>query len=114
MDQIPSGNYAILEGTTVNGEPRFRLEPYDAVWGDDTHNASGRSLFRLHGPGRSTGCITACDASNWGVVRDLIRDTSTSSVNVQQSKNFAPGGARLFSVPVGTERLKYYGTLRVD
>jgi hypothetical protein len=113
-DQVPTGNYAVLEGTYKNGQPRFRLEPLDAVFGDDTHHVTGRNLFRLHGPSRSSGCITACDAANWAPVRNVIQSTATSWVNVIRYKSVEFFGYRVLAVPVGIERLRYYGTLRVE
>lgn len=54
-DQIPTGDYAILQRGDQDG---FRLKPYDSVFGNDKHDVTGQSLLRLHGPGRSNGCVT--------------------------------------------------------
>jgi RHS repeat-associated protein len=76
-DQIPAGEYSILEGRTG-----YRLEPHDSIFGDDMHDQTGRTLLRLHGPGGSIGCVTACDASSWSQVSGLISSTSTSQAKL--------------------------------
>ena len=108
-DQIAAGRYAILDR---GGKDGFRLEAIDSMFGDDM-NVSGQSLLRLHGPGRSVGCITACDGSNWGTVKNFIQSTTTSTATVNTYQTFAPGGHMLFRRNTGTETLKYYGTLDV-
>jgi hypothetical protein len=111
-DQIPTGDYAILQRGDKDG---FRLEPYDSIFGDDKHNGTGQSLLRLHGPGRSNGCVTACDATGWAEVKALVQNTSTSLVTVQRYWSLTlPGGYLLMRIPTGTEQLKYYGRLKVD
>ena len=112
-NQIPAGDYAILQRGNSDG---FRLEPYDSVFGNDKHDASGRTLFRLHGPGSSNGCITACDASNWKAVKNLITNTSTTQVEVTRYKSITTpyGGYLIGRFPVGTEKVNYYGRLKVE
>ncbi|MES2356514.1 MAG: FG-GAP-like repeat-containing protein [Pseudomonadota bacterium] len=111
-NQIAPGDYAVLSRGSKDG---FRLEPYDSVFGNDINDANGQSLLRLHGPGRSFGCITAKDISDWANVKALIQNTSTSDVQVNAYKSVTLPGGHLFSrVPWGTETVKYYGRLRVE
>ena len=111
-DQIPAGDYAILQR---GGKDGFRLEPYDSVFGNDNHDATGQSLLRLHGPGRSNGCVTACDASGWAQVKAPITNTSTTQVEVTRYISITiRGGYLLGRIPVGTEKINYYGRLRVE
>ena len=88
-DPIPNGDYDIL------GHPDpdfFRLEPVDGRYGDDTHAGTGRGNFRLHKPGRTTGCIAAGDNVSWAQANKLIRATQADIVGVRsKSRNpFAP------------------------
>jgi RHS repeat-associated protein len=108
-DQIAPGRYAVLDR---GGKDGFRLEAIDSVFGDDM-NGSGQSLLRLHGPGRSIGCVTACDTSNWNQVKNLIGSTAPREITVNTYKTFAIGGHLLFRWRTGTETLKYYGILEV-
>jgi RHS repeat-associated protein len=101
-DPIPTGAFDILDHPDNDF---FRLEPDDDPYGDDTRNDSGRNKFRLHRPGRSVGCITAKDQQEWEKVRDLIRNTKTSEVEVK-SKSRNPFAPR-------TEKIKKYGDLTV-
>jgi hypothetical protein len=101
-DPIPKGSYDILDHPKND---YFRLEPDDQPYGDDIHNASGRSLFRLHRPGASIGCIAAKDQKEWEKVRDLIRNTKTSNVQVK-SKKPRPWAQK-------TETVKKFGNLVV-
>lgn len=111
-DQIPAGDYAILQRGDKDG---FRLEPYDSVFGNDKHDGTGQSLLRLHGPGRSNGCVTACDASGWAQVKALITNTATKQVEITRYKSITlPGGYLLGRIPVGTEKVNYYGRLKVE
>jgi len=111
-DQIAAGDYAILQRGDKDG---FRLEPYDSVFGNDRNDVSGQSLLRLHGPGRSNGCVTACDASGWAQVKALITNTSTTQVEVTRYRSITlPGGYLLGRIPVGTEKVNYYGRLKVE
>lgn len=111
---ISTGSYDILSGTkTLDGQPKFRLEPLDGSYGDD-YDQDGRGLYRLHGPGRSAGCITATDSDAWSPVRDLISGTAASSVSVNSYLAtkwiWAPSWLR---VPIGSESVAKYGTIRV-
>jgi hypothetical protein len=109
-DQIAPGEYAILQRGSKDG---FRLEAIDSVIGDD-RNPQGQELLRLHGPGRSYGCITACDGSNWAEVRSLIANTAPKSLTVNTYRSVTlPGGNLLFRYKTGTETLNYYGNLTV-
>jgi filamentous hemagglutinin family protein len=110
-NEIPSGKYAILQRGKKDG---FRLEVYDSTFGDDKVNTTGQSLLRLHGPGASYGCVTACDASNWATVDSFIRNTSTGEEKVNTYTHLTlPGGYNLYEWKTGTEKLKYYGDLDV-
>jgi len=85
------------------------------VFGNDKHDGTGQSLLRLHGPGRSNGCVTACDASGWSQVKALITNTATTQVEVTRYKTItAPGGYLLGRIPVGAEKVNYYGRLKVE
>jgi hypothetical protein len=59
--------------------------------------------------------VTACDASNWEQIRNLIKNTSVTQIEVTQYKSITlPGGYLLGRTPVGTEKINYYGRLRVE
>jgi hypothetical protein len=107
-----SGDYAILHRGDKDG---FRLEPYDSLFGDDRNDVTGQSHVRLHAPGHSNGCITACDASGWAQVNAVIKNTSTSQVEVIKFKSLTlPGGYVPMRYSNGTtEMVKYYGRLKV-
>jgi len=79
-DPIPNGEYDILN--CGKKDDFFRLEPNDESYGDDTHDETGRGLFRLHRPGGSLGCITAEDKEGWENVKKLIKKTKTTNVEV--------------------------------
>jgi hypothetical protein len=92
---------------------RVRLEAMDSTFGDD-RNSRGQTLLRLHGPGRSFGCVTACDSSGWQQVRSLIQNTASRPMHVYTYKNItAPGGYLLLRIQTGVETVNYYGTLTV-
>jgi RHS repeat-associated protein len=77
-DSIPNGNYEILER---KGRPGFyRLDPIDSVTRDDTHQPTGRDHFRLHGPGRTTGCVAAKNEDEWQDAKQLLDSTKTKTV----------------------------------
>ncbi len=99
---------------TTSGDGFFRLGPRDGYYGDDRHEATGRRLFRLHHTGGSSGCITACRATNWPRVDTFIRNTSQSNVSVNTYRMFAPGGIEIFRMRTGRESLTKYGTLTVE
>ncbi len=110
---VPPGTYDILERA---GKDEFRLEARDATYGDDHEDSSGRGLFRLHGPGASNGCVTACTLSDWTPVRDLLNSTSVSNSTVKRywGPSIFGGTVRpLGTWSNGTEILKNYGTLVV-
>lgn len=69
------------------GNDGFRLEPLYQRVGNDVHELAGCSLFRLHGPDRTMGWITACDTTNWHRIRGLLQNT-TSRVRVNTSFSF--------------------------
>lgn len=101
-DPIPYGSYDILD---YPDNDKFRLESNDENYGDDKHDVTGRTVFRLHKPGRSIGCITAEGADQWSTVRDLIRKTKTSEVTVK-SKSRSPFAS-------SNEQIKKFETLTV-
>ena len=109
-DELPAGKYAILQRGQKDG---LCLEAIDGNFGNDIHDASGRSLLRLHGPGGSIGCITACTASDWSPVQSIILNTNTSTTVVNTHMTWAPGGVKLFRFTTGVERIKNYGALEV-
>ncbi len=67
---IPIGSWEILE--RAGKIDFFRLDAIDSTPRNDKHEPTGRTVFRLHKPGRSIGCITAEDRDSWNKVRDLI------------------------------------------
>ncbi|KTG18627.1 hypothetical protein AUR67_18900 [Pseudoalteromonas sp. XI10] len=82
---IEVGDYDILY------TPRkdfYRLEPLDSNYGDDTHDKTGRDLFRLHKPGLTIGCIAAEDQEGWDLVDSILQSTKTTGTEVDsKSKN---------------------------
>ena len=83
---------------------------------DDQHDGSGRRLFRLHGPGRSAGCITACNLDNWIPIFDFVNTSSTTFVPATVNTYYGPslGGWQLFGrIWTGTETLQRYGRIVV-
>ncbi len=101
-DPIPPGQYDILD----HREPDFlRLDPVDSRLRNDFDDASGRSHFRLHKPGNTTGCIAADNEKDWESVRDLIRKTRTKSV-LDAAKPW-------WKIWGGFEYINYFGTLVV-
>lgn len=66
----------------------YRLEALDGVYGDDSHNAGGRDLFRLHKPGRTIGRIAAENDEGWSKIEGMLEKISTSEVAVEsKSRN---------------------------
>ncbi len=88
-EAIEAGVYDILDHPNHNF---FRLEAKDKKYGNDIHDPTSRSKFRMHKPGNTVGCIAAKDMNEWVETRDLIRNTSTTTVKVDsKSRNpFAP------------------------
>ncbi|MCV2886480.1 hypothetical protein OE749_17425 [Aestuariibacter sp. AA17] len=99
---IEVGVYDIL---CTPRENFFRLEPLDVVYGNDTHDATGRDLFRLHEPGLTIGCIAAKGDEDWSQVNDMLSQTSTSEVTVN-SKSRNPFAS-------STESSTRFGQLKV-
>ena len=83
-EPIPNGTYDILEQQRNPAE--FRLDKEDGTPYDDFDDATGRSHFRLHHPGRTTGCIAAKDWNGWNCVSNIISKTKTTLV----PDNFKP------------------------
>jgi len=108
-DQAAAGIYAILQRGDKEG---FRLEAIDSKFGDDKNN-SGQTHLRLHGPGGSIGCITACNQSSFDRVENLIRKTLTKEVTVDTFKGLNIRGVDIIRFNTGTEKIKYYGILEV-
>jgi RHS repeat-associated protein len=106
-DPIPVGSYDILirEGR----EGFFRLEPLDNYYGNDKHDETGRTHFRLHHPGRTVGCIAATDAKNWSDIEQLINTTKTDSVSVTYERRWY----RPWQPPKWAEALTRYGRITV-
>ena len=84
----------------------YRLEPLDATYGDDTHGATGRDLFRLHKPGLTIGCIAAENEEGWSSVEGMLEQTKTSEVTVD-SKSRNPFSEK-------TESSTRFGQLKVE
>ncbi len=101
-ESIKEGKYDILDHPNKDF---FRLESVDGKYGDDTHNQSGHNKYRLHKPGRSTGCIAGKCEEGWKKTRNMIRSTKTSTTTVDsKSRNpFAPKH----------EKINKFGTLHV-
>lgn len=101
---IPDGNYAILEHPK---DGFFRLEPIDDVWGDDKHEPTGRTEFRLHYHGGSSGCITAKNPDNkeWDQIKAALDSTQTKTAWVKSKSELDIDGV---------EELKLYGYLLVS
>ena len=107
---LPQGLYEIF--APPRGGSFYRLDPMDGAPRNDTHDASGRSLFRLHGPGGSTGCLTAQDDESWARILAVLKAARTGSpVSVVsygwQSLSINP---RDTAVPLGFLAVQdYYG-----
>ncbi|WP_308365251.1 MULTISPECIES: RHS repeat-associated core domain-containing protein [unclassified Microbulbifer] len=78
-DPIPAGNYSILERAGRDGF--YRLEGQDSNFGDDA-TADGRTHLRLHGPGRTLGCVSVCTNDGFKKVEKLLQSTSKSTTKV--------------------------------
>jgi RHS repeat-associated protein len=100
-DPIPTGNYEILD----HPDPDFlRLDSDDSSPRDDVDDRTGRNRFRLHKPGRTTGCISSKDQEEWDKIRDFIRKTKTTPVTVSSKTRW---GTR------NTEPSRRFGEIRV-
>lgn len=109
----------------AEGRPGFyRLEPIDSVIGDD-RNEAGRGMFRLHVPGQSWGCLTACSSSDFESFDDMARSTSTGELSVYRYRYgkqippnfpFIGGRSNTFHDQGGwvVKRSSLYGTLSVQ
>jgi RHS repeat-associated protein len=104
-DPIPNGTYDILEQQRKPDE--FRLDKEDSTPYDDIDDATGRSHFRLHHPGRTIGCIAAKDWTGWNGVFNIISNTRTTMV----PDNFRPWWKFWPSQP---SYLRDFGTLVVQ
>lgn len=102
-DPIPAGSYAILERAGRNGF--YRLERLDSNFGDD-ETPEGRSLLRLHGPGRTIGCIEVCKDNEFRKARSVLDKTAITTTDVD-SKSL------LGRLTGGKETLRNFGTMRV-
>ena len=109
-NSVPVGAYDIL--SRGKSGDSFRLEAQDPYYGDDSADFPGQvrmTEIRLHKDGRSLGCVTACDASEWARIKPMLLSTSTSTTEVY-GKGFI---SRMLGIPLSREYLKNYGTLRV-
>jgi hypothetical protein len=112
---LTPGQYDILDG------PRgtYRLERRDLSFGDDLDASTGQVNIRLHGPGGSLGCLTACSTGDWVKIKALIVDTTPRKVVVETYRDIlAKTPLRAFSgdwsrYKTGTETVNWYGTLKV-
>jgi len=104
---LPRGEYDILQKTPRNG---YRLELRDSNYGDDS--VSGvlpeQGLLRLHGPGRTFGCLAIESPDSYSKVEEFLNRTTTSNVEVN-SKGWR-GIKGFFGVK---ETQKKMGTLTV-
>jgi hypothetical protein len=102
---IPKGEYEVLERA---GKAEFRLDAVDGSPRNDVNDNTpgGRGLFRLHGPGRTLGCIACVDPAGWQSTFNLIYDTSTTTVPDMAVRHF-------WQQPSGAPLLKY-GRLTVE
>jgi hypothetical protein len=74
---IPDGVWNILQARQ-NGF--YRLDAEDSKPNNDIYEPTGRSRFRLHRPGRTTGCIAADDWNGWNQANELLQSTETDTV----------------------------------
>jgi RHS repeat-associated protein len=102
-DAIPSGTYSILE--RAGREGFYRLESRDSKFGDDS-TSDGRTNLRLHGPGRTIGCISVCTNDGFGKIKDMLNSTSTGKESVDD-KSF------LGQLLGRKESLTSYGSMQV-
>jgi hypothetical protein len=101
-DPIERGPYEILD--QARNPDSWRLDPIDSELRNDTHDSTGRTRFRIHGPGRTIGCVTACSQPDWAPVKSLLNRTSTTTV---------PDNATPWWRFWQSETIKKYGTLEV-
>jgi hypothetical protein len=104
-DPIPAGTDDILERAGRDGV--YRLDKEDSTPFDDVDDATGRSHFRLHHPGRTIGCIAADDQSGWNQVESLVNSTKQTDL---VPDNFKPWWK---AWPTPQQFLTRYGTLTV-
>lgn len=81
-DPIPAGEYSIL--TRGGRDGFYRLERRDSNFGDD-ETPEGRTSLRLHGPGRTLGCVEVCEPDKFATVHNLIKKTETYSTPVNDN-----------------------------
>ncbi len=103
-DPIEAGKYEILD--QAQNPDSWRLDPVDSKLRNDTHDPTGRTHFRLHGRGRTIGCVAATSCGNWDATKSLLNRTSTTTV----PDNATPFWKSWFS---GPEQVKKFGTLEV-
>ncbi len=106
-DPIPKGEYEILYHPNPDF---FRLDFIDNSPRDDIHGPTGRDHFRLHKPGRTTGCIAATKNDEWIGLRDMLNNTKTDTV----SDNFQPWWRKMFFRKTDNTDIKKLGTLIVE
>lgn len=99
---VPAGTYSILE--RAGRDSYYRLERRDGRFGDDA-TPEGRTNLRLHGPGRTIGCIAVCSTAEMGAIDRMLQKTSTGTAQVDDK-------SLLGRITGRRESLKSFGTLR--
>jgi hypothetical protein len=85
-DPIPKGKWEILAQERARDSSRpsvpgeNRLDAVDSNPRNDVHEPTGRTNFRLHGPGNTIGCIACSDLKGWERIKALISRTKTTTV----------------------------------
>lgn len=102
-DAAPAGAYSILERAGRDGF--YRLERQDANFGDD-RTPEGRTNLRLHGPGRTIGCISVCTKPEFSAVDRMLKGTSTGTSQVNDK-------SVLGRITGAQETVKNFGTMNV-
>lgn len=112
-EPIPPGKYEILE--QARREHFYRLDAIDRKPRNDVHEATGRTEFRLHRPGLTTGCIAVKDKSDWARVDAFLKQSQTESVKDDfHPPIYTPSGIKQRLGTDEEERtIRKFGTLTV-
>ncbi len=105
-DPIEPGTYEILD--QARNPDFFRLDAADSYPRNDIHDGTGRTNFRLHGPGRTIGCIACKNQQQWNQLRVLIENTSTITVPENRA---VPWWRQILT---NSPTIKKFGTLKVE